>query len=339
MLIKNNRRRIEIHDLYKMDSLEKSNLEEKLADRDALSVSMESSVTFVNLFTAIGGNLLVCWTIFKHSRLRSTLNMFIAWLAISDVLIAALGFPFTLAVLLTGHWPFNKAACNFQGFTFTLFGTFSLFTMTLTAIARYFKVTRPSTHRKIYTKRNISLFVALAFFISMIFPIVVTLDDAFSFHPGKFICIYDCDKLSSPACLTMGIFLVVTCYGPIVLFCHICIFRSVRQHNIQVANSTEERVQRANIQVDEMRVTKLLLAIVIAFTCCWSPLFIIDGIGMFTGKYWMPREVYMTYTYLSGYSSSVNPVIYGIFNHQLRRELCKVIVCVRKKRAGVQPQG
>ena len=321
-----------------MDSLERRNLEKKLADRDALSVTMESLVTFVNFFTSIGGNLLICWTIVKHSRLRSTSNVFIAWLAVSDVLIAVFGFPFTLAVLLTGRWPFNKAACNFQGFTFTVFGTFSLLTMTLTAIARYFKVTRATTHRKIYSKRNISLFVASAFFSSMIFPIVVTLNDAFSFHPGKFICIYDCDKLSSPACLTMGIFLVITCYGPIV-FCHICIFRSVRQHNTQLTNSRQERDQRAKMQVDEMKVTKLLLAIVIAFTCCWSPLIIIDGIGMFTGKYWMPREVYMTYTYLAGYSSSVNPVIYGIFNPQLRREIGKIIVCMRKGRVGVQSQG
>ena len=72
-------------------------------------------------------------------------------------MFSSLGFPFTLAVLLTGRWPFNKAACNFQGFTFTVFGTCSLLTMTLKAIARYFKVTRPSLHPQIYSKRNMSL--------------------------------------------------------------------------------------------------------------------------------------------------------------------------------------
>ena len=68
------------------------------------------------------------------------------------------------------------------------------------------------------------------------------------------------------------------------------------------------------MQVDEMKVTKLLFAIVLqAFTCCWSPLIVIDGVSMFTGKYWMPREVYITYTYPVGYNSSVKPLIYGIF--------------------------
>ena len=317
---------------------QKIDLEEKLAGRDGLYVAMESMVTFVNIVTAVGGNVLVCWTIFKHPRLlRSTSNLFIMFLAVSDVLIALLGYPFTVAVLLTGRWPFNKAACDFQGAAFTVCGTASLLTMTLTAIARYFKVTRPSLHRKIYSKRNICLSVAVVFAISTAFPISAIAKDAFMFHPGKFICIYNCDTIGVPLCLAMGVFLIIACYGPIV-FCHFEIFRSVRQHNIQLATSRDEREKRSKIQVDEMKVTKLLFAIVIAFTCCWSPLLVIDGIGMWTGNYWMPREVYMTYTYLAGYSSSVNPVIYGIFNQQLRREFCKIFQCEQQRRVRVRPQ-
>ena len=38
------------------------------------------------------------------------------------------------------------------------------------------------------------------------------------------------------------------------------------------------------MQVDETKITKLLFAIVLAFTCCWSPLIVIDRVSMFTGK-------------------------------------------------------
>ena len=138
-----------------MDTQGRVDLEKRLAGRSGLSVALESTVTFINLLSAIGGNLLVCWTIFKRPRLRSTSNIFIVCLALSDVLISVFAFPFTLAVLLTGRWPFNKAACNFQGFTFTVFGTFFLLTMTLTTIARYFKVTRPSLHPKIYSRAGL----------------------------------------------------------------------------------------------------------------------------------------------------------------------------------------
>ena len=152
-----------------MYSQQKAELEKELADRDGLSVAIESAVTFINLFSAISGNELVCWTIIKYPRLRNTANIFIACLSLSDVLLAALGFPLTLAVLLTGRWPFDKPACTFQGFVFTVFGTFSLI-VTLTATARYFKVTRPSLHKKVYIKRNIVLFITAAFIVSTIFP-------------------------------------------------------------------------------------------------------------------------------------------------------------------------
>jgi len=313
-----------------MELQQKVDLEEKLANRDAVSVAMELTATCVNIFTAISGNLLICWTIFRYPHLRSTSNLFIACLAVSDVLISILGFPFIIAVLLTGRWPFNKAICDFQGFTLTVFGAFSLLTMTLTAIARYLKVTRPLLHRNIYSKRNICLLVAVAFVISSTFPVIVISKNAFSFHPGKYICIFDCDKVGVPMCLSVQGILIITCFGPIVC-CHIGIFRSVRRHNARLATSRDapSRENTENIRVDDMKVTKLLFAIVIAFAFCWSPLIVIDSVSLWTGHYWMPRGVYMTSTYLACYSSSVNPVIYGIFNKQLRREFWKIFQCKR----------
>ena len=89
-------------------------LEKRLAGRSGLSVALESTVTFINLLSAIGGNLLVCWTIFKHPRLRSTSNIFISCLTLSDVLIAVLGFPFTLAVLVEDVGSLTKPRAIFK---------------------------------------------------------------------------------------------------------------------------------------------------------------------------------------------------------------------------------
>ena len=298
---------------------------------------LELTAAFVNIFTAISGNLLVCWTIFRYPRLRSTSNLFISCLAASDVLISLLGFPFIIGVLLTGRWPFNRALCDFQGFTLTVFGAFSLLTMTLTAIARYLKVTRPTLHRNIYSKRNIFLSVAVAFIISSTFPVIVLSKNDFTFHPGKYICTFDCDKLGVPMCLSVQVILIITCFGPIV-GCHIGIFRSVRRHNARLATSKEapSRGKTPNMQVDDMKVTKLLFSIVIAFAFCWSPFIVIDGVSLWTGHYWMPRELYMTSTFLACYSSSVNPVIYGIFNRQLRREFWKMFRYNRRRMDRVQ---
>ena len=84
-----------------MDAQGRVDLEKRLAGRSGLSVALKSRVTFINLLSAIGGNLLDCWTIFKHLAFEARQNILIARLALSDVLIAASGFPFTFTVLLT----------------------------------------------------------------------------------------------------------------------------------------------------------------------------------------------------------------------------------------------
>ena len=143
--------------------------------------------------------------------------------------------------------------------------------------------------------------------------------NAFTFHPGEYICGYDCDKVGTPACITVHMIFTITCLGSIVCS-HIGIFRSVRHHNAPLATSREEPRKTASIQVDDLKVTKLLFAIVIALTICWLPYDLTKLVSLWTGHYLMPREVYMTSTYLAGFSSSVNPVMYGIFNQQLRGE-------------------
>ena len=97
-----------------MDAQGRVDLEKRLAGRSGLSVALESTVTFINLLSAIGGNLLVCWTIFKHPRLRSTSNIFIACLALSDVFIAVLGFLSHLLFYLRGVGPLTKPRAIFK---------------------------------------------------------------------------------------------------------------------------------------------------------------------------------------------------------------------------------
>ena len=174
------------------------------------------------------------------------------------------------------------------------------------------RFSRSSLHRNTYSKINIFLSVAVAFIISSTFPVIVISNNAFTFYSGKYICTFDCNKLGVPMCLPVQGILIITCFGPIV-YCHIGIFRSVRHHNARLATSKEARDQEKtpNMQVDHMKVTKLLFSIVIAFSFCWSPFIVITGVSLLTGHYWMPREVYMTSTYLACYSSSVRPCLQG----------------------------
>ena len=64
------------------------------------------------------------------------------------------------------------------------------------------------------------------------------------------------------------------------------------------------------LSVVEIKITKIIFAIIMAFAICWIPCFAIDLIDTQIDG-WLDRRVYLTYTLLAYLSSAVNPLIYG----------------------------
>ena len=52
-----------------------------------------------------------------NQRMRTIPNMFVASLAVSDLLLGLCSsVPFGFPALVTSHWLFNDTACQFQGY-------------------------------------------------------------------------------------------------------------------------------------------------------------------------------------------------------------------------------
>ena len=83
---------------------------------------LESSLCLILNFLSISGNLIVCITVYKTPRLRTTTNIYILALALSDLLSAVCVMPLAAGVLITGRWIFGAPGCELHGF-------FSLFTL------------------------------------------------------------------------------------------------------------------------------------------------------------------------------------------------------------------
>ena len=89
---------------------------------------------------------------YRNARLRSSTNLYIISLAISDIINAVIVMPFIVGVLITGKWPFGEAVCDFHAF-FTLFSVYvSPTTMGLTAF-----IVKPHESSLILDQKYISL--------------------------------------------------------------------------------------------------------------------------------------------------------------------------------------
>lgn len=68
------------------------------------------------LIFAIVGNLLVASTLFQNRRMRTITNVFLANLAISDMLLGVLCMPITLVGTYLRHFIFGELVCKFIQF-------------------------------------------------------------------------------------------------------------------------------------------------------------------------------------------------------------------------------
>jgi len=89
------------------------------------------------------GNIFVVWAIFSKKRTRTTVNIFIANLACSDLLMTIFNIPFNVARLLMSQWIFGQFLCHVVPFIQVTSVYVSTLTMAFIAIDRFQAILRP----------------------------------------------------------------------------------------------------------------------------------------------------------------------------------------------------
>lgn len=75
--------------------------------RNTVIIIFYMSIVLVSLF----GNLFVCYVIMKRKRMRTSTNLLMANLAVSDLLMTVINIPFNLVRILLNEWPFGSFLC------------------------------------------------------------------------------------------------------------------------------------------------------------------------------------------------------------------------------------
>ena len=101
--------------------------------KTAIIASAYALVMAISLF----GNLLVCYVVFRHRRLRSVTYTFLVNVALSDLLMTCLNIPFSVSRVLLDHWPFGDFLCSLVPFVQVMSVYVSSLTMAAIAVDRY----------------------------------------------------------------------------------------------------------------------------------------------------------------------------------------------------------
>ena len=308
---------------------------QQLEDRGTAIQIIESIFMFLINFASFAGNLLLGIAVVKSPNLRKTVpNMYILTLAVSDFLQSLLGIPFSLAALIVGKWPFSNFVCQLQGFWILLMCAVSLQTLAVTAVNRYFRVVRSrSLYQKLFTMKTTKATIMLVWIMGFLAPLpYVVAGHEFFFHTGKVFCAHNVESLFHG----YGAYLVLVYVAIpliIIISCYTRVFIAVRKHNLNFRRRIHARTQstsssastESSLSVDEVNITYILLAVVIGFLTCWTPILVIDMIDFINADWKLKRQVYVSYSCFGYASTSLNPIIYGVLNRSFRAEYLKIL--------------
>ncbi|CAH3151107.1 unnamed protein product [Pocillopora meandrina] len=296
-----------------------SKLSLKLATREKALVWTETVLFAVTNVVAILGNLLTLCAVYHNHRLRTIPKIFVIALAVSDILMSTICMPFTVARLFHGRWIFDETVCRFQAFEIFAFGKCSLGTMAAIAVSRYFCVVNWEKYLSPFKKKGALMHIFIVWY-----PILLFKNDSIGFQPGKAMCLYKFESNIAYSASILCCFLTTPLI--IIKICYVIVFRAVSRSNLSNTPfgvfSSVNNPELLRMNVEEAKVTRRLVAVVVGFACCWLPIFIIDNIDMAQGEptCTLPRPAYVTYGFLLYLSSTINPFIYCATDKRFRRE-------------------
>ena len=309
-------------------------LELSLADRELWLVGIECGVYFALILTAFLGNTLLILAIYKTRTLRTSQNYYLVSLAATDILSVIVCMPPTLVVLIKGTWPFGDFICQMQGSVMAICSSVSLLTLGMISINRYVKIVRSaSLYQKIFGRRNVLKSIATSWIVSGFLVISAFLvgKEVSYYHPGKCLCFTKLDMANNVGLYLAFIYAILTSVAfSTVLFCYYKVFRKIRAHYLQVANSSIHNNNSVAF-AEEVKITTLLFITILAFFICWSPTVTVDFYEVFGGYYTLPRQVYFLNVFTFQSSHALNPLLYGFMRREFKESYKKVLCCIERQ--------
>ena len=266
--------------------------------------------------TCILSNGLVCYIIIARKVPNSVITYYMFSLAMTDILVGAVCIPIQLWM----HWIlFHKQVSLLEQrkilysvllFSEVFLTTSSILHLCLMAFDRVMAISKPIYHRRNLRKKSTAL--KLLTIPWLLAPVNAALFINLSKTP-----------------LNLAILVAVTIIFPscFITSCYLALLYKIRKRNCSFSN-----VQGMQ-QINEKRIIKTMIAVIITFAFCWMPTFAFSiyctvNIGHLT--YYI--SIFFTLIAFMQYlNSACNPFIYAIFSPAFRTAINNAVRSIRRR--------
>ncbi|XP_009986806.1 PREDICTED: G-protein coupled receptor 161 [Tauraco erythrolophus] len=311
----------------------------------AVRVTESIAIIVIAIFICLG-NLVIVVTLYRKSYLLTLSNKFVFSLTLSNFLLSVLVLPFVVTSSIRREWIFGVVWCNFSALLYMLISSASMLTLGLIAIDRYYAVLYPMVYpMKITGNRAVValVYVWLHSLIGCLPPLFGW--SSLEFDQFKWMCVAAWHKEAGYTafwqvwCALLPFVVMMICYGFIFRVARIKA-RKIHCGSVVIVEEDSQRNGRKNsststsssgsrrnafqgvvYSANQCKAFITILVVIGAFVITWGPYMVVITSEALWGKNSISPAVETLATWLSFSSAICHPLIYGLWNKTVRKEL------------------
>ncbi|XP_033635588.1 delta-type opioid receptor-like [Asterias rubens] len=290
------------------------------------------------------GNILVCVTIARARFMHNVTNVFIAHMAMADVLVcmSLLIFQYKHFVEIFpggGSVLRNEIICKvYKGQAVLWFTSdLSIYSMLVVTVERFVAIVRPLRYPSFFTHYKVAVMVSLTWFMAALVQTPLFVFNSYNSFEMK--CHNKAVSRNGITSLLVAGFMSLMLPVVVLFWCYIRILISLR------ASAVSHRRENNLAHAEELfmagrRVVKVLLTVSVLYVCIWFPVHILFCIVNFV-RLSPDVEIVLRALLptLAGVNSVVNPFVYAFKYKEFQRGVRQRVFpcCCYRQRAHVAP--
>ncbi|XP_072287001.1 growth hormone secretagogue receptor type 1-like [Pyxicephalus adspersus] len=289
-------------------------------------------ICIVLFVLGVTGNLITILIFKRYKDMRSTVNMYLSSMAISDILIF-LGLPSDLyRIWKYKPYIFGDFICKFLIYLSEMCTYSTILHITTVSVERYLAVCYPLKAKILITKKRVKIIIGILWIIALVTsgPVLFLygVEHPLGTLPAETM---ECRHLESST--QSGLLLIVTwvstTYFIVPTFFLTLLYGLIFRKLWRNPHGIQDTISR-NRGKHHKQTVKMLALVVLSFVLCWLPfhigrlLFAWTGLGEFI-HYHLTQYFNLVSMVLFYLSASINPMLYNVMSQKYRAAMSKIL--------------
>ena len=290
-----------------------------------------SIIMLIMIIISLIGNVLVCYVVYRKPAMRSGINLLLANLALSDLLMSVTCMPLSVAFLNMKRYAIDSTLCQIEAVFYLKFQAEKIFLLVVISVDRYFIIVK--------RKDNLNTFKAkLIIAVTWLFSLLLTIPPLFglgrysyfSFRPQ---CSLQLINIGMPDMTWIAVFNTFSGFLPcgVMIMSYGFILRTVRRNCFRVQNhppvNPTAMHRKGKLFIDYSYKTRTFTTISLltfVYIVCVLPIKFME-LWIATNERAVPTSFALGILWLSYAHTALNPIIYTVRIRKFR-EACLEIM-------------